>query len=301
MKADVRGEIMSELSNIGKIREILEKYNFSFSKALGQNFLINPSVCPRMAEACIKSGEYGALEIGPGIGVLTYELAKRAKKVVSIELDDRLIPVLSETLSEFNNVKIIHADVLKTDIKALIEREFSGMPVAVCANLPYYITSPVITYLLEQKLPIESITVMVQKEAAERICAPIGTRSAGAISVCVSFYAKAEILFNVSKGSFMPAPKVDSTVIKLDVLSAPAVQVHDENIFFSIVKAGFAQRRKTISNSLSDGLSIPKPDLESLLKKCAIAPNARIEQLGLEQLADISGAVTKFKSERMMV
>ncbi len=191
-----------ELSNIGNIKAILSKHGFTFSKSLGQNFLINPSVCPRMAEYGGAEKGVGVIEVGPGIGVLTCELAKRADKVVSVELDKRLLPVLDETLSEFDNIKIVNDDILKIDLKKLIAEEFDGMEVVVCANLPYYITSPVIMKLLEDKLPIKALTVMVQKEAAQRICADVGTRQSGAVTVAVNYYAKPSMLFGVFQQDF---------------------------------------------------------------------------------------------------
>ena len=231
---------MNRLSDIGTIKNILSRHGFTFSKSLGQNFLINPSVCPRMAELSGAGKCVGVIEIGPGIGVLTNELCKIADRVVAIELDKRLLPVLKETLAEYDNLKVINADVLEINLHKLIEDEFSGMEVVVCANLPYYITSPVIMKLLEEKLPISAITVMVQKEAAQRICAEVGSRQSGAVTVSINYYAKPEMLFPVSAGSFMPAPKVDSAVIRLNVLSEPPVKVNDEKKFFSVVKASFA-------------------------------------------------------------
>ena len=280
-----------ELSNIGTIKEILGKYGFTFSKSLGQNFLINPSVCPRMAEYGGAEKGVGVIEVGPGIGVLTCELAKRADKVVAVELDKRLLPVLDETLAEFNNVKVVNDDILKIDLKKLIEEEFDGMEVVVCANLPYYITSPVIMKLLEDKLPIKSLTVMVQKEAAQRICAEVGTRQSGAVTVAVNYYSTPQLLFNVSAGSFMPAPKVDSAVIRLDILENPRVQLKDEKLFFRIIKSAFGQRRKTLSNSLSSGLSLSKSDVITALEKANVPANYRAEQLTMQQLADISNAI----------
>ncbi len=279
---------MGKLSDIGTIKEILTKYGFSFLKSLGQNFLINPSVCPRMAEMSGAKEGVGVLEVGPGIGVLTYELAKRAEKVVSVELDKRLLPVLDETLAEFDNVKIINGDVLKTDLHRLIEDEFGGMEVVVCANLPYYITSPVIMKLLEEKLPVSSITVMVQKEAAERICAQLGTRQSGAVTAAINYYASAEMLFKVSAGSFMPAPKVDSAVIRLNVYSKPTVSVDNEEIFFKVIKAAFAQRRKTLLNTLSNSMSYSKAQITEALRSSSVDPTARAEQLKLEDFARIS-------------
>lgn len=284
-----------QLSNIGTIKEILGKHGFTFSKALGQNFLINPSVCPRMAENSGADKGVGVIEVGPGIGVLTCELAKLADKVVSVELDKRLLPVLDETLAEYDNIKIVNDDILKIDLHKLIKEEFEGMEVVVCANLPYYITSPVIMKLLEDKLPIKALTVMVQKEAAQRICAEVGTRQSGAVTVAVNYYSKPVMLFGVSAGSFMPAPKVDSAVIRLDILSQPAVTVEDEKLFFRIVKSAFGQRRKTLSNSLSSGLSLSKSDIQQALENANVPANFRAEQLTMEQLADISNAISNSK------
>ena len=280
-----------ELSNIGTIKDILGRHGFTFSKSLGQNFLINPSVCPKMAEQSGAKKGVGVIEVGPGIGVLTCQLAKRADKVVAIELDKRLLPVLDETLAEYDNIRIINDDILKIDLKKLIETEFSGMEVVVCANLPYYITSPVIMKLLEDRLPINALTVMVQKEAAQRICAEVGTRQSGAVTVAVNYYAKPQILFGVSAGSFMPAPKVDSAVIRLDILKEPCVQVEDEELFFRVVKAAFSQRRKTLPNSLSAGLQISKLTVTNALKRANVPVNYRAEQLTMEQLAKISNAI----------
>ena len=278
---------MNRLSDIGTIKELLGKHGFTFSKSLGQNFLVNPSVCPRMAELSGAGEGVGVIEIGPGIGVLTNELCKIAEKVVAVELDKRLLPVLDETLSEYENVKIINADVMELDLNGLIAEEFNGMDVVVCANLPYYITSPIIMKLLEDKLPLKAITVMVQKEAAQRICAEVGSRMSGAVTVSVNYYATPKMLFSVSAGSFMPSPKVDSAVIRLDVLSEPPVKT-DEKKFFAVVKAAFSQRRKVISNSLSSGLPISKEKTLEVLKAANVPSNARAEKLSLEDFANIA-------------
>lgn len=279
---------MRGLSDIGTIKDILHRHGFTFSKALGQNFLINPSVCPRMAELSGAGEGVGVIEIGPGIGVLTNELCQLADKVVAVELDKRLIPVLGETLAEYDNVKVINADVLELDLNKLIEDEFSGMEVVICANLPYYITSPVIMKLLEDKLPITAITVMVQKEAAQRICAHDGSRESGAVTVSVNYYAEPSLQFHVSAGSFMPAPKVDSAVIRLDVRKEPPV-ITDEEKFFRVVKAAFSQRRKVISNSLSSGLKMSKDEINEVLAAANVPSNARAEKLSLDDFAAIAG------------
>ncbi len=278
---------MQNLSNIGQIKDILSRHGFSFSKSLGQNFLINPSVCPKMAEMAGASEDVGVIEIGAGIGVLTAELASRAKKVVSIEIDSRLLPILDETLADFDNIEVINADVMKINLHELIEEKFAGMKVIVCANLPYYITSPIIMMLLESKLNIESITVMVQSEAADRLCAEVGSRQAGAVTVAVNYYAQAYKLFDVSRGSFMPAPNVDSKVIRLDVRKEPEIKLADEKKFFKMVKAAFAQRRKTALNSISAGMGLSKQQVENALKKSGFETNVRAEKLSMIELATL--------------
>lgn len=285
------------LSDVNEIKTLLNKNGFNFSKALGQNFLIDPEVCPRMAEAAIPNDSYGVLEIGPGIGVLTVELAKRARKVVSIELDERLFPILDQTLADFDNIEIVHGDVLKLDLHQLLKDHFGDMPVVVCANLPYYITSPVITKILSDRLPIESMTVMVQKEAAERLCAEVGTREAGAVTVAIAYYAEAEQLFFVPRDSFLPAPKVNSEVIQLRLRSEPIASLENEQAFFRMVKQGFTQRRKTILNSLSAGLGISKDDLRTILDHLGLAPNLRIEKLTIQNLLDLYAEAEKLRQQ----
>lgn len=286
---------MLELTDIGTIKALLARHGFHFSKALGQNFIVNPSVCPRMADESGIDSESGVIEIGAGIGVLTAELAKRAKKVVCIELDSKLLPILDETLADFDNIEIINADVLKTDLAALIEEKFGGMPVYVCANLPYYITSPVIMTLLESRLPLKAVTVMVQREAAQRLCAPVGSRLSGAVTVAVDYYAEARKLFDVSAGSFMPAPKVDSSVIRLDIREKPGIEVSDEKLFFSMVHAAFSQRRKTASNSISSGTDIPKAVVAEAIERCGFPPSVRAESMTAEQLAALCEALNELK------
>lgn len=286
---------MLELTDIGTIKALLARHGFHFSKALGQNFIVNPSVCPRMADESGIDSESGVIEIGAGIGVLTAELAKRAKKVVCIELDSKLLPILDETLADFDNIEIINADVLKTDLAALIEEKFGGMPVYVCANLPYYITSPVIMTLLESRLPLKAVTVMVQREAAQRLCAPVGSRLSGAVTVAVDYYAEARKLFDVSAGSFMPAPKVDSSVIRLDIREKPGIEVSDEKLFFSMVHAAFSQRRKTASNSISSGTGISKAVVAEAIERCGFPPSVRAESMTAEQLAALCEALNELK------
>ena len=281
------------LTNIGTVKDILGRHGFSFSKGLGQNFIINPEICPKIAENGNAQAGFGVLEIGTGIGVLTAELAKRADKVTAVEIDSRLLPILAETLEEFDNVKIINEDVMKCDLHKLIAEEFGGLRVAVCANLPYYITSPIIMMLLENRLPIESITVMVQKEAAQRLCAKVGTRDSGAITVGGNYYGTVKKLFDVSRGSFMPAPNVDSAVIRIDLNTEHRLDEESERFFFKVVKAGFSQRRKTLANSLSSVMGIPKEKAYSALKGLGLPEAARIEQLDMEQLIALSAELQK--------
>lgn len=284
---------MNNLSDISVIKSVLSRHGFTFSKALGQNFIINPGVCPRIAEEGGAGEGVGVLEIGAGIGVLTAELAKRASKVVCVELDTRLLPVLDETLGEFDNVKIINGDILKVDLHRILEDEFGNMPVVVCANLPYYITSPVIMRLLESRLKIDSVTVMVQKEAAVRLCADVGSRDSGAVTVAVNYYAEAQKLFDVSRGSFMPSPNVDSAVIRLDILKNPPIEVSDEKFFFSMVKAAFSQRRKTASNGISAGMGIFKPTVIEAIEAADLSPIVRAEALTMEQLGRLCEELKK--------
>ena len=272
---------MENLSNISVVREIMERFGFSFSKSLGQNFLVNPTVCPRIAEQGGAAAEKGVLEIGAGFGVLTHELAKRAGKVVVVELDGRLLPVLQYTLSEHKNVSVVQGDVLKLDLRALLEREFGGMETVVCANLPYYITSPVIMTLLEQRLPVSAITVMVQKEAAERLCAPMPSRACGAVTAAVRYYSDPKALFPVSRGSFMPAPNVDSAVIRLDVKKTGSLTEKEEQLLFKLVRGGFSQRRKTLANALFSAASVPKALAADALQAVGLKASVRAEGLSL--------------------
>ncbi len=284
---------MPNLTDAGAIRSLLNRHDFTFSKSLGQNFLINPGVCPRMADACAESHQEGVIEIGPGIGVLTQELAQRFRKVVCYELDSRLLPVLDETLAEYDNVTVLNEDILKADLHALFAGAFGGMRVSVCANLPYYITSPILMFLLENRFPLSNVTVMVQKEAAERICASPGSRLAGALTAAVHYYAEPEKLFPVSRGSFMPAPNVDSAVIRLTVREKPAVEVADEARFFRLIAAAFGQRRKTAVNSISAGMGLPKRAVEEALTSLGMEPNVRAETFTLEDFAAVSAALSE--------
>ena len=284
---------MRNLSDINVIKSVMGKHGVTFNKGLGQNFLVDPQVCPAMAEAAGLDENTCAIEIGPGVGVLTAELAKRAGKVLSFEVDKRLLPVLDETLSDFNNVEIINEDVMKADLPKIIEEKCKGMEIAVVANLPYYITSPIIMLLLESKLPIKNVTVMVQKEAADRLCAEVGSRDGGAVSVAVSYYAEAEKLFFVPRDSFLPPPKVNSEVIQLTIRKEAPVKVENEEFFFKLVKAAFSQRRKTAENSISAGLGINKNIVAEALEKTGLERTVRAEKLTMEDFADLEKLLNK--------
>ena len=284
-----------KLTDISTIKTLFEKHGFSFTKSLGQNFLINPTVCPKIAEMGGAAQGVGAIEIGTGIGVLTRELASRCDKVVAIEIDTGLKPILDETLEEFDNVEVIFADVMETDLTKLIEEKFGGMDVIVCANLPYYITSPVIMKLLEEKLPIKAITVMVQLEAADRICAAVGSRECGAITASINYYAKPKKLFRVNRGSFMPSPNVDSAVISLERYEAPPYKVDDEELFFEVIRQAFSQRRKQLANPVSAYFRLPKAVLTEQMEKRGISPTARAEELTMDKLVSLYEIVKELR------
>ena len=285
---------MPNLTDMSTIRDLCARHNFELSKGFGQNFIINPGICPRIAEAAGITAGWGALEVGPGIGVLTEQLCKRADKVVSVEVDKRLPPILDETMAAYDNFKLVLEDVLKVDLRALLTEEFGDKPVAVCANLPYYITSPILMRLLEEKLPIRNITVMVQKEAAQRLCAAPGTRDAGAISYAVSYYAEPKLLFSVQPGSFYPGPKVTSAVTRLDVREKPSVEVPngDEAAFFALIRAAFSQRRKTAANAIANGLHLPKAQVLAALQTAGLDERSRPEQLTLQDYCALQTALS---------
>lgn len=277
-----------DLTSPRVIKDIAERFDFNFSKGLGQNFLLDERVLDKIAEAA--DIEDGVLEVGPGFGVLTKRLCETGKKVVSVEIDRRLIPVLDFTLAEFDNVKIIERDILKTNVKELIDTEFGGGKISVAANLPYYITTPIITKLIEEKLPLKNIVVMVQREVAERIAAKPGKKDYGAISVLCQYYTNPRLVTIVPAGSFYPAPKVDSAVLCMEVCDKPNVETKDEELFFKVVKAAFAQRRKTLLNCLASGFSCDKAVLTEILEGVGVAPNVRGEKLGLAEFAKIADA-----------
>lgn len=283
---------MENLTNIQTVKTIMEKHGFRFSKKLGQNFIINPSVCPKIAEMGNAAPGYGILEIGTGVGVLTHELAKRAEKVCAVEVDDRLLPILEETVGEHKNLHIIHSDILECDLNKLFEEEFAGLKVAVCANLPYYITTPILMYLLESNADIDTITVMVQKEVADKLEAKVGTRESGAITVALNYYGTVEKLFSVSRGSFMPAPNVDSAVIQIRTGRQWREKVNDPKHFFRMVRAGFQQRRKTLVNALSGIMGYNKAELTEILKNIGLSETVRIEALSMEELCKLSNSLS---------
>ncbi len=276
---------MYDLTDVKTLHRIFEKNGFNLKKGLGQNFIVDPSVCPEIARLADIDGE-GVIEIGPGAGVLTCELAKRAKKVVCIELDTKLEPILADTLKDFDNVTVIFADVMKCDLQSIIDEHFKGMPLSVCANLPYYITSPIIMMLLESLPQLKSITVMVQKEAAVRLCAQMGTRECGAVTAAVRYYSSPELVLDVPRQCFLPPPNVDSAVIKLTV-SGIEQEVNRAN-FFKLIKAAFSMRRKTLLNCLSSHLDgCDKQAVTNGLQQCSIPLTARGEELSMEQLIEL--------------
>lgn len=278
-----------DLSDERTVRAVLSRHGFSFSKALGQNFLIDPTVCPEMARAATREGADCVLEIGPGIGVLTASLCEQAKQIVAVELDRRLFPVLRETLADYDNVELVEGDAMQLDLHALLRERFGeGARIAVCANLPYYITSPLLMRLLECRLPIEKLVVMVQKEAAERLCAEVGSREAGAVTVAVRYYAEAHTRFTVGREAFLPAPKVDSAVIELCVRKAPEIELRDEAYFFKMVRAAFAQRRKTAVNGIAAGLNLPKAAVAEAIADTGLPADVRAEKIPMEKLADLA-------------
>ena len=278
------------------IRQLNEKYGFRFSKSLGQNFLTDPAVPETMVRDSRVGEQDLVIEIGPGIGALTAAAAQEAGRVVAIEIDRRLLPILDETLAEYDNVEIINGDVLEMDLNTLIQeqREAHDLTgkVRIIGNLPYYITTPILMKLLEEHLPAESITVMMQKEVADRIEAAPGSRTRGAISVAIQYYCVCRRIMNVPKGSFIPSPKVDSAVLYLQLREEKAAQILDEKRFFDCVRAGFEQRRKTLSNALSGAGKIPKETVREVLEAAGIEENRRAETLSIEEFAKIANELT---------
>lgn len=279
-----------DLCNPKEIKILLESNGFRFSKAMGQNFLIEGSVPIRIAEGSGIDESFGVLEIGPGIGALTKRLSERAGKVVAVELDKSLPKLLAVSLADCKNVEIVSGDILKTDIEALVREKFDGMRLAVCANLPYNITTPVLTKLIDSKL-FETITVMIQREVARRIAAKPESEDYGAFTVYANYHTVPEILFDVSPGCFMPQPKVTSSVIKFTRREAPPTEVQDEKLFFRVVKASFAQRRKTLVNGLAAAFPLSKDVLSEILVNCGFDPRVRGETFGIPEFAIVAQAI----------
>jgi len=279
-----------------RTREILEKYGFSFKKSLGQNFLIDTNILHNIIATAELTKEKAAVEIGPGIGALTEQLCRAAGSVIAVEIDQRLLPILQDTLSPYDNVEVVHGDVLKLNLKQIIADKLPGYEkVSVVANLPYYVTTPILMKLLEERLPLENIVVMIQKEVADRIAAKPGTKDYGSLSVAAQFYADAEVAMVVPASVFMPKPNVDSAVIKLTIRNHPPVKVDDEEFFFRVVRVCFAQRRKTLLNNLMNGLFAKeqKDEVIQLLTKAGIEPARRGETLSIEEFAHLSNEIRR--------
>ena len=282
-----------KLYNPSELKRVIEMHGFSFSKSLGQNFLIDYGVLSDIVEGSGVDENSCALEIGPGAGVLTRELAQKAKMVAAVEIDKSLMPLLDYTLGEFDNVSVVNEDVLKVDLKALIVQKFGDSPVHVVANLPYYITTPIIMKFLEEEVPVKSLTVMVQKEVAERMAAPPGGKDYGALSAAVQFYTVPKIITKAEPHCFMPQPQVASVVIRLEVQDKPTVSVKDKEKMFAIIKSAFGQRRKTLLNALSKSpyINIGKDSIKNALAEMGLDENIRGEKLSLEQFARLSDII----------
>lgn len=281
---------MPTLGNPTGTIEILKKYNFNFQKRYGQNFLIDSHILEKIVEASGITKEDCVLEIGPGIGTMTQYLAESARHVIAVEIDSSLIPILHDTLSPYDNVTIIHEDILKVDINRLVQEYNQGRPVKVVANLPYYITTPIIMGLFESHVPLESITIMVQKEVADRMQVGPGTKDYGALSLAVQYYAKPEVITYVSPGCFIPKPNVGSAVIRLTRYGEPPVQVADEALLFRLIRAAFNQRRKTLANSIANAGELPysREQVQEALEKLGLSASVRGEALTLKQFAELS-------------
>lgn len=286
---------MAYLGTPGATKEVINKYSFAFQKKFGQNFLIDSNILENIVEAAGITKDDFVLEIGPGIGTMTQYLCESARQVLAVEIDKMLIPILEDTLSEYDNVEVINQDVLKVDIKSLVEEKNNGRPIKVVANLPYYITTPIIMGLFESKVPIDSITIMVQKEVADRMQTGPGSKDYGALSLAVQYYADAKVMLNVSATCFMPRPNVDSAVIKLTRHQEPPVAVKDEALMFRIIRASFNQRRKTLVNGLknSSELDFSKEEITEAIKSIGKEENIRGEKLTLEEFAKLSNVLGK--------
>jgi len=286
---------LAKLANPQETIQVLQRHDFHFRKKFGQNFLIDPHVLDKIIEAAGIGKEDFVLEIGPGIGTLTQYLCEHAGKVLAVEIDPKLIPILQETLSGYDNIEIIHGDILKQDIQGIADRYNGGRPVKVVANLPYYITTPIIMELFESHVPLANVTVMVQKEVAERMQAQPGTKEYGALSLAVQYYARPYLAANVPPNCFMPRPAVGSAVIRLDCLSRTPVAVKDEKLMFRLIRASFNQRRKTLQNGLtnSSGLDFSKEEIRQAIQAVGLDPAIRGERLGLEQFAALADELAR--------
>ncbi|MDL4839074.1 16S rRNA (adenine(1518)-N(6)/adenine(1519)-N(6))-dimethyltransferase RsmA [Aquibacillus rhizosphaerae] len=276
-----------------KTKEILNKYGFSFKKSLGQNFLIDVNILEKIIEVAGIDKEIAAIEIGPGMGALTEQLAIHSSKVVAFEIDQRLVPILEDTLQSYTNIEIVNEDILKADIKSVMKKFFKeGQEVKIVANLPYYITTPILMNLLMEQLPVSSITVMIQKEVADRMAAEPNTKSYGSLSIAIQYYTHAKVAVNVPKTVFMPQPNVDSSVLHLSLRETPPVTVKDESFFFTLVQACFAQRRKTLRNNLARHFSdtLTKEQIESKLQLAGIDGTRRGESLNMNEFADLANS-----------
>ena len=282
---------MDKLTSISTIKYIMKKYGFKFSKGLGQNFIIDENIVEKILNGADISENDFILEVGPGIGVMTKAMAERAKKVVSVEIDSTLIPVLEETLAESNNVKIINEDILKLDINKVIEEEFNGVAPKVIANLPYYVTTPIIMRFLEENIPVEDIVVMIQKEVGERIGASPNSKTYGSLSVVIQYYSNPTVVAKVPRTVFMPQPNVDSIVVRLNILKSPKVELLDKEIFFKTVKSAFSMRRKTLLNTISAGFSMDKEMVRNIFEKADIDYKRRGESLSIYEFAELSNKI----------
>ena len=284
---------MATLGNPKNTIEVLQKYHFNFQKKFGQNFLINTSILEEIIDAAEITREDFVLEIGPGIGTMTQYLCEAAREVVAVEIDTNLIPILGDTLSAYDNVEVMNADILKVDIAKLADERNGGKPIKVVANLPYYITTPIIMGLFESHVPIDSITIMVQKEVADRMQEGPGSKEYGALSLAVQYYAKPEIVVNVPPSCFMPQPKVGSAVIRLTRHENPPVDVDNEKLMFQVIRASFNQRRKTLANGLNNfgSFSLGKEELQKSIEELGVPVNIRGEALSLEQFAKLSNII----------
>ena len=288
---------MDRLSSHKATKEVVRKHNFKFSKSLGQNFLIDTNVIDRILEgARVQEGDY-VIEVGPGIGTLTKEMGRTAEKVVAIEIDKTLIPILEETLADFPNIEVINQDILKVDVQELVKAKLNGGPVKLIANLPYYITTPIVMKFLEEDIPVTDIVVMVQKEVADRMNAQPNSKDYGALSVAVQYYCDTEIVAKAPRHMFMPQPNVDSTVIGLHVREEKKYNVDNEDIFFKTVKASFGQRRKTLLNSLGGLGFLSKDQIKIALQEANIDEKRRGETLSIEEFASLSNAVNRIHNE----